>query len=280
MPAFNAEYTTKDQNGQDVVVKSFSEVRFSQGSGEQIVTNIKISKGEESNLIWSVFYSLLEQVIEELNFLDPTDKSTDSFDNLKYVFIDDPVSSLDENHLIELAVDLAELIRSNQSELRFIVTTHNPLFFNVLFNELNSDDKGSGYKKKWFKNYRLDKEESGTFLLEEQPKDSALSYHLHLKSELEKAIETGSLGKYHFNYLRNILEKTTIFLGYKRWGELLPQTADGNANPYEARMMNLRSHSKYAGEEMKDLTDDEKRVLIRLVRHLDKIYKPDLTDVQ
>lgn len=280
MPAFNAEYTTKDHKDQDIVVKAFSEVSFSQGSGEQTITNIKISKGEESNLIWSIFYSLLEQVIEELNIPEPEYRSTNDFDKLTYVFIDDPVSSLDENHLIELAVDLAELIRSNQSELKFIITTHNPLFFNVLFNELNSDDKDSGYKKKWFKNYRLDKEADGTFLLEEQPKDSAFSYHLHLKSELEKAIETGALGKYHFNYLRNILEKTTIFLGYKRWGELLPQTGDGNANPYEARIMNLRSHSKYAGEEMVALTDDEKRVLTRLIRHLDKIYKPDLTDVQ
>ncbi|RPF11561.1 AAA family ATPase [Vibrio crassostreae] len=279
-PLFNSEYTTKGHNDQDIVVKAFSEVSFSQGSGEQTITNIKISKGEESNLIWSIFYSLLEQVIEELNTPEPEDRSTNDFDNLTNVFIDDPVSSLDENHLIELAVDLAELIRSNQSELKFIITTHNPLFFNVLFNELNSDDKDSGYKKKWFKNYRLDKEADGTFLLEEQPKDSAFSYHLHLKSELEKAIETGALGKYHFNYLRNILEKTTIFLGYKRWGELLPQAGDGNANPYEARIMNLRSHSKYAGEEMVALTDDEKRVLTRLIRHLDKIYKPDLTDVQ
>ena len=43
--------------------------------------------------------------------------------------------------------------------------------------------------------------------------------------------------------------------------------------------MNLRSHSKYAGEEVKELTEDEKRILSRLVRHLDKIYKPDLKDV-
>ena len=29
--------------------------------------NIKISKGEESLFIWCVFYSIFEQVIEELN---------------------------------------------------------------------------------------------------------------------------------------------------------------------------------------------------------------------
>ncbi|WP_188008984.1 AAA family ATPase [Grimontia hollisae] len=261
--------------------EDFTEITFSLERGnDEITDNLKISKGEESNFIWSVFYTLLDQVITVLEVAEPTARETDKFNQLEYVFIDDPVSSLDENHLIELAVHLAELIKSDKSEIKFILTTHNPLFFNVLLNELNNDDKNNGYKKKWFKNYLLNKEENGTLLLVEQPEDSAFSYHLYLKSELEKAIESGRLGKYHFNYLRNILEKTTIFLGYKRWGELLPQTADGNTNPYEARIMNLRSHSKYAGEEVKDLTEDDKRVLTRLVKHLNKIYKPDLTDEQ
>ena len=42
--------------------------------------------------------------------------------------------------------------------------------------------------------------------------------------------------------------------------------------------MNLRSHSKYAGEEVKELTEEERRVLIRLIQHLSKIYNPDLKD--
>ncbi len=52
-----------------------------------------------------MFYSLLKQVVEVLNKPDPTERDTDKFDNLEYVFIDDPVSSLDDNHLIELAVN-------------------------------------------------------------------------------------------------------------------------------------------------------------------------------
>jgi wobble nucleotide-excising tRNase len=44
------------------------------------------------------------------------------------VFIDDPVSSLDENHLIELAVNLAGLIKTSQStDLKFIVASHSTL---------------------------------------------------------------------------------------------------------------------------------------------------------
>lgn len=83
-----------------------------------------------------------------LNVPEESDRETNQFDNLEYVFLDDPVSSLDENHLIELAVNLAQLIKSSTSELKFIITTHNPLFFNVLHNE---------FKKGTFKKYFLKK---------------------------------------------------------------------------------------------------------------------------
>ena len=84
----------------------FSEVSFSfeRGNNERS-GHIKLSKGEESNFIWSVFHSLIDQMISELNIAEAENRSTDVFNNLEYVFIDDPVSSLDDNHLIQLAVD-------------------------------------------------------------------------------------------------------------------------------------------------------------------------------
>lgn len=148
-PRFNEEYTTTDENGKEITVKAYSEIIFSIESGnENIIENIKISKGEESCLIWCVFYSMLEQVIEVLNVPEKADRETDQFNDLKYVFIDDPVSSLDENHLIELAVNIAELIRKSESKVKFIITTHNPLFYNVLYNELNNADHETKDKTK------------------------------------------------------------------------------------------------------------------------------------
>ncbi len=147
-PSFNEEY---------------NEISFSIEAGnEEIVDNIKISKGEESCLIWCVFYSLLEQVVEVLNIAELRDRETDQFNDLKSVFIDDPVSSLDENHLIELAVNIAELIKSSQSELKFIITTHNPMFYNVLYNELELKKKN---KKGNECCYLLDKKDDGTSLV-------------------------------------------------------------------------------------------------------------------
>ncbi len=145
----------------------FSSVSFSfeRGNNQQ-EPHIKISKGEESNFIWSVFNALLEQVIAELNIAEVANRSTDAFDNLKYVFVDDPVSSLDENHLIELAVNLAGLIKFSQStDLKFIITTHSPLFYNVLFNELNNKAC-----------YMLERLEDGSFTLTDVRADLNLTH--------------------------------------------------------------------------------------------------------
>ncbi|ELN9402710.1 MULTISPECIES: AAA family ATPase [Enterobacterales] len=271
-PRFNEEYKVKGKDDKEITVKAFSEVTFSLERGDDEHSgNLKISKGEESNFIWSIFYTLIEQVIDILNVAEPSERETNAFDQLEYIFIDDPVSSLDENHLIELAVDLAQLIKSNNSDVKFIITTHNPLFYNVLHNELNSDD--GGYKKKWLDKYRMTRLDDGTYQLVQQSNDSPFSYHLYLKSELEKAIESGQLSKYHFNFLRNILEKTSTFLGYKKWGDLLPKTDDGKTNPYEARIINISSHSKHAGEEVADLTEDDKRVLRYLVNEINTMYR-------
>ncbi|EMJ55102.1 AAA domain protein [Leptospira interrogans serovar Valbuzzi str. Duyster] len=258
-PRFNEAYTVKDKNEQEVSVKAFSEVTFSLTRGnEERSGNLKISKGEESNFIWSIFYSLLEQVISVLNVIDSSEQETDQFDQLEYVFIDDPVSSLDENHLIELA---AELIQSSKSDIRFLITTHNPLFYNVLHNE---------FKKDTFKKYILKKQEDESYELANQSTDSPFSYHLHLKAELEKAIETGQLHKYHFNFLRNILEKTSTFVGLERWEDLLPKTEDGDPNPYEVRIINFSSHSD---NEVVEVPDGHRRVLSFLVKKLDEMYR-------
>jgi hypothetical protein len=271
-PRFNAERVEKGIDGKDVTIRAFSEVTFSMERGDATHSgNLKISKGEESNFIWSIFFSLLEQVIGVLNIPESGDRDSNEFDQLEYVFIDDPVSSLDENHLIQLAVDLAQLIKSNESDVKFILTTHNPLFYNVLYNELNRDD--GAYKSKVFQKYRMTKFEDGNFELIHQPNDSPFSYHLYLKSELEKAIASGQISKYHFNFLRNILEKTSTFLGYGKWGDLLPKAEDGKTNPYEARIINISSHSKHAGEEVVDLTEDDKRVLAFLVRQVNELYR-------
>lgn len=81
----------------------FSEIDFVI-RGMRVLLILKYLKGKK--VILSVFYSFLCLIEEELS--SPEDeRSTSDFNNLEYVFIDDPVSSLDDNHSITLAVDIA-----------------------------------------------------------------------------------------------------------------------------------------------------------------------------
>src|SRR5690606_13777811 len=66
----------------------FTEITFSYlGGDSNSLPNIKISKGEESNFIWCVFYTLLDHIVSLLNE-DKDERSSDKFNNLEYVFID------------------------------------------------------------------------------------------------------------------------------------------------------------------------------------------------
>lgn len=234
----------------------FSSVSFSFERGnQQQEPHIKISKGEESNFIWSFFNALLEQVISELNIPEVADRSTNVFNNLSHVFVDDPVSSLDENHLIELAVNLAGLIKSSKSELRFVITTHSPLFYNVLFNEFSNKTC-----------YMLERLEDGSFALTEKSGDSnkSFSYHLHLLQTIEQAITDRRVERFHFTLLRNLYEKTASFLGHPKWSELLPD----DKQLYYSRIINFTSHSTLSNEAIAQPTPAESATVKLLLDHL------------
>lgn len=241
--------------------EDFAEVRFSLERGNNERSDyIKLSKGEESIFIWSVFYSLLDQVVAVLNVPEASERESRQFDQLEYVFIDDPVSSLDDNHLIELAVNLAGLIKSSQSDLKFIITTHSPLFYNVLFNELNGKIC-----------YMLERFDDGSFNLSEKAGDSNknFSYHLHIKQVVEQAITESKVERYHFTLLRNLYEKTASYLGYPKWSDLLPD----DKQLYLTRVINFTSHSTLANEAVKDPTPAEKAMVGLLLNHLKITHK-------
>lgn len=254
-------YTSK--NLTPIFNEGYTEVRFSIPEGDhQNVQHIKISKGEESCFIWSIFYSFFKEIVETLNISEEEDRPTKIFDKLEYIFIDDPVSSLDDNHLIELAVDTATLIKKSKSNLKFIITTHNPLFYNVLYNELEISKKKNSRSA-----YMLTKNEEQTFNLEEKKGDSnrSFSYHLFLKQTIADAINEGTIQRYHFTLLRNLYEKTASFLGYERWSELLPFDS---RDSYYKRIINFTSHSTLSDTSVAEPTDQEKKTLEYLFNHL------------
>lgn len=240
----------------------FLEVTFSLEGGDDAGTgNLKISKGEESNFVWSVFYCLLDQVVSTRNVIELDDRETSQFNDLEYIFIDDPVSSLDENHLIQIAVDVADLIRKsdNTNGLKFIITTHNPLFFNVIFNELSLARSQNS-------THMLSRLDDGTFSLASKNGDSnkSFSYHLYLKQTLEEAIAADKIERYHFTLLRNLYEKTSSFLGYPRWSQLLPD----DQQAYFNRIIQFTSHSTLSSEAVAEPSPEEKKTVKLLLDHL------------
>lgn len=259
-PHFNDEYIYTNENEEQVTVPAFSEVQFSYERGNQETeSNIKISKGEESNFIWSVFYSLLEQVIEVLNVKSVEERETNQFNQLQYIYIDDPVSSLDENHLMQLAVDLSSLIKKSTSSIKFIISTHDTTFYNFLHNELNSKAC-----------FLLEASEDKTVSLVEKNGDSNTSffYHLDLKKQLEAAIAIDNIQRQHFTLVRNLYEKTASFLGYPKWSLLLPGENENQKIAYLNRIIQFSSHDTLANVRPTQLRPEEKQIVKFLLKHL------------
>lgn len=237
------------------------EVTFNLVTGdENSAQNIKISRGEESIFIWTVFFVLMETIIEELGLDNRFDRSTDDFNEIKYIFIDDPISSLDDNHAIDIALELTEKIKNSKNEdLRFIISTHHSLFYNVLHTKLEQAAK-----------FWINKNGTKYTVIEfKTSKDTPFGYHLLLKDEIKKAIESNTVKRYHFNLMRNLFEKTAYFLGHKSWTDLIHED---NKEAYIKRI-NLYSHSNHSALEAKELENHEKNFLQRIYEKFIKEYK-------
>lgn len=236
------------------------EVNFNLATGDdKAKENIKISKGEECVFIWSVFYVLIETIILELNVDDSVERSTDEFDDYNYIFIDDPISSLDDNHAIDIALDLKSLISTSRNEdLKFVISSHHALFYNVLHTEFDKANR-----------YVLTNTDNKYVLNKLTNRDSPFGYHLLVKDEIQRSILKNDIKRYHFNLMRNLLEKTAHFLGYDQWQDLIQEE---DRKSYIKRI-NLYSHSDHDALEAKELQEHEKRFLKRIFEKFISEYK-------
>lgn len=89
--------------------------------------DIKISRGEENIFIWCFFLAIVQLAM---------DPDIEAYNWVKYVYVDDPISSLDDNNAVAVAHHLAQLLLDSPDVLRTVVSSHHVLFFNVLCNEL------------------------------------------------------------------------------------------------------------------------------------------------
>lgn len=224
-------------------------VTFSYSPGDERAEDvIKISRGEESLFVSSLFLVVLEAAVLALGTKEE-DRETEEFNGTDCIVIDDPVSSIDDTRIISIAMELVRILRlSSNKNLKFLVMTHHALFYNVIFNEFIRDNT---YKLcPWV----LMRGET-SFRLEGQG-DSPFGHHLVIKEMIQEAITANELQKYHFNLFRGLLEKSANFLGYKIWSDCL----SGGDNAEIVRLINLYSHGKLSDLESKHFPDADKEL--------------------
>ena len=225
-------------------------VTFRKGDDERI----KISRGEENIFIWCMFMAICERVID----------GHPSYQWVKYLYIDDPISSLDDNNAIAVACDLAALLRKaatrrdtnrERDPLGTVFSSHHALFFNVICNELGR--RRGDQEKVTLKRYFLHRPDSeGAFTLRATG-DTPYFHHVATLAELQRCLRSGTLYTYHFNALRSILEKIACFFGHEDLRVCLAGLQD---EALYNRALNLLSHGKYAINEPVEMVDDNKQL--------------------
>lgn len=216
---------------------------------EQTAENIKISRGEETLFIWCFFLAICQLAIDK----DP------AYSWVKYIYIDDPISSLDENNAIAVACDLCNLLTTEGNELKTVISTHHSLFFNVLYNEFGRKVKNKRY-------FLHCKKPSGYAL--QDTNDTPFFHHIATLSELKRIAESNKIYTYHFNSLRSVLEKTATFFGYDKIDKCIDGLED---EVLFERALQLFSHGKYSIFDPVEMGDDNKELFKKILQgFLDK----------
>lgn len=224
------------------------EVSFSRevanGPTTKTVENIKVSRGEENIFIWCFFLAIVQLVMD----------GAQAYQWVKYIYIDDPISSLDEHNAITVANNLAQLLKRQESQLKTVISTHHTLFFNVLCNEL-------GKARRYFLSRDM---ELGGFVIRETG-DTPFFHHVAALAELYEAEQSGRLFTHHFNMLRSILEKTASFHGYQGFSACIKQDANDEDGVLHTRLINILSHGNYSLYEPQEMLEENKNYFRKIL---------------
>lgn len=229
---------------------------------------VKISKGEERLFQWSVFYSVLKRATDLLAEKEE-DRSLKVFNQLKYIVIDDPISSLDDYKVYTLSMQILELIKSvhaRKISVKFLLLTHHALFYNIIFNTLRNRGKDSAAF--YFLN-KIDEE----YELKDVKNNQLAVSHIVMLKEIKRAIQSNNLRKKDFNKFRSVLEKTSIYLGFEKWEDLFEGYKETEA---VRKIVNMNSHEKYVEMDTEFLTNEQIQILTSAFNYFVEEYKVQL----
>jgi len=227
--------------------------------------NIKISRGEQNIFIWCLFMAICERMLD----------GHVSYQSNKYLYIDDPISSLDDENAISVACDLAKLLRRAASRkdinnapapIKVIFSSHHTLFFNVMCNEIGRAKEGEA--KVSHKRYFLHRPNSQGIYTLRTTEDTPFFHHVATLAELQRAADpnNGILYTFHFNALRSVMEKTASFFGHPDISFCLRTLDNDSDRALFNRALNLLSHGQYAIHEPTEMGNDNKELFRRILR--------------
>ena len=223
-----------------------------------VQNHIKVSRGEENIFIWCIFLAIAELAID--------DDGSGPYKWVKYIYIDDPISSLDDNNAIGIASDLAKLLKKGKDKVRVVISSHHSLFYNVMYNEL---------KKIQLKSHFLHKNSAEGYVLQATD-DTPFYHHVALLSELKMAADTERINTYHFNMLRSVLEKTSTFFGFEDFSNCISGVED---EVLYSRALNLLSHGKYSIYQPVEMNIDNKELFKRILQAFLERYEFQIPEI-
>ena len=227
-------------------------INFKRKIEDEIIENIKISRGEERLFIFCFFLAILEVAI-----IDQDDPQS-LYNWVKYVFIDDPVSSLDDNNIVIMMALLADLIKQSNNKLKFIITTHHSLFFNLLSNNFKD-----ATNDKYFMMLK-----NNEYIIK-NTNDIPSFYHISIINMLKEAVKKDKLYQYHFHFLRILYEKIASFLGYGDFTECLE---NGDDKEIHKKLLNVSSHGGYYIYEPDGMNPFEKKHFCNILKYMIDTY--------
>lgn len=250
----------KDDNPQ----KGWKSVSFFYPEDEE--TNVKISRGEERIFIWCWFLTLFE-----VNELVENQKD--------YIFIDDPVSSLDDKNIFNTARLILDLLNDKVASTKIVLTTHHAGIFNILSNWVRNADNSSVFKIK-----TENGEEKNNYILRileksdddyklKSVKKGSFFYHLLLVDILSDAIKNDSLDYSHFALTRQLLETVSSFLGKPRFSYSLEKMGISEVKE-KTDVINSRTH-EYYNQKASFLNDKDKEIINEIVQAIEILFKPE-----
>lgn len=245
---------------------------------------IKISRGEERTFVWCFFLALFD--IEGW-----VDKQNEHF------FIDDPISSLDDNNIFVTARLLLQLFEKNCDSKKIIVTTHHMGLFSLLHNWLKSSENESKFKVRKIVRTETKKIIEGKDVIEIKEKEQIENkflvrflendnndykliglkrgnalYHLLILKVLKRAVDKQELFTYHFVLLRQVMESISSFLGKGRFSYILDvlEIADPN---YKSDIINSLSHENIYMEKSSNMNPENKDLFIKIHKDIMDYFK-------